>query len=269
MKMKIGIRPSKPKTNLDKLQTVIREVKNWPLLVVDKFLGSRKKLLYRFRNGLQVICRSRSTDINEAVVVLSGIEYPQELCKLPAHAVVLDIGSNIGTFGIYLNHLNRHTDFMLHAFEPFPDNAALTEENFKLNGLSHYCIHRQAISGSSGTAQFDISGQFDAMCLNDITMGKETMEVETITLSAFCRQKNIEHIRLLKMDIEGSEFDVFRADAEFICRHVDILFTEYHFSSKHRNVSALTDRLVDDFDVILENTHTGGGMIIARRKHIG
>ena len=94
------------------------------------------------------------------------------------------------------------------------------------------------------------------------------MEVETITLSAFCRQKNIEHIRLLKMDIEGSEFDVFRADAEFICRHVDILFTEYHFSSKHRNVSALTDRLVDDFDVILENTHTGGGMIIARRKHI-
>lgn len=266
--MDIGIRPNKPKTTSEKLRTVIREVKNWPLLFIDKFLGRRGKLLYRFRNGTQVICRSRSTDINEAVVVLSGIEYPQRLCKLPAHSVVLDIGANIGTFGIYLSYLNRCTDFMLHAFEPFPDNASLAEENFKLNGLNNYRLHRQAISSRNGIAKFDISGQFDAMRLNDAGTEKETMEVETITLSDFCKQENIGHIRLLKMDIEGSEFDVFAADAEFIRRHVDILFTEYHFSSNRHDVSVLTNQLSDDFDVILENTHSGGGMIIACRRHI-
>lgn len=257
-------RPAKPRTASAKFQTLYQQVKNWYCLPVDKLIGGGN-LVYRFRNGAQIECRRQSSDINEAVVVLSGIEYPAELCTLARDgAVVVDAGANIGSFGVFVHGLNRNRAYRLYAFEPFAANRGLAEGNFRRNGLTDYRLLPQALAGRNGTAYFDVSGAFDGHKLSDNTAG---MEVETLTLSRFCENEGIDWIDVLKMDVEGAEFGIIAADGAFIGARVGVLMMEYHLSEQRLNAESLFAALSPYFDVVTENTHAGGGMILAVNKN--
>lgn len=56
---------------------LLNQLSNWPMLFKDKLFGG-DNVLYNFRNGEVIECHTKSTDINEAMVMLSGIEYPEQ-----------------------------------------------------------------------------------------------------------------------------------------------------------------------------------------------
>lgn len=233
---------------------------------VDKIFAT-SNILYQFKNGIVVECRPKSTDVNESVVVLSGIEYPEQLCCFDKqHAVVVDIGANIGTFSLYVNHLNLQRNVKFYAIEASPENIALCEKNFQHNHINDYVLVQKAITGENGIVNFDISGNFDGFKVSNNT--NNGIQVESQKLSTFCQYYNIQTIDLLKMDIEGSEFDIFKSDGEFIKNNVSVLFMEYHFSEKHNSMDEILGVLSNKFNVVLENTYNGGGMLIAWNNSI-
>lgn len=256
---------NKPKNAISKGVVLIKNLKNWPVLLKDKIVGG-SNILYQFRNGEVIECRTKSTDINEAVVVLSGIEYSEQYCKLNNRnePVIVDIGANIGSFSIYAHRLNKHLNPTIYAFEPHPDNVNLTEANFKRNGLANYHIVQKAVAGIDGVASFDVSGAFDAFKLND--QSTETIEVTTIKLSTFCSRNSIDRIHLLKMDIEGGEYDVIEHDLNFINEKVEVMFIEYHNFDVNDGESLLIEALKANFDISIQNSHKDGGMLIATNK---
>ena len=256
---------NKPKNAFSKGLVLITNLKNWPVLLKDKIVGGNN-ILYQFRSGEVIECRTKSTDINEAVVVLSGIEYSERYCRLKTNnePIIVDIGANIGSFSIYAHTLNKHLNPTIYAFEPHPDNAHLTEANFKRNGLANYYILQKAVAGKDGIASFDISGAFDAFKLN--AQSSTTIEVTTVKLSTFCSSNNIDRIHLLKMDIEGGEYDVIEYDLNFIIEKVEVMFIEYHNFDIDNGQSLLTEALKANFDISIQNSHDGGGMLIATNK---
>lgn len=195
---------NKPSNVFSKTLILVRQLTNWPRVIKDKLIGG-DNILYRFLSGEIIECRTKSTDINEAIVVLSGIEYPQQVCRLNtgSQPIIFDIGANIGSFGIYAHRLNHSLNPIIYAFEPHPDNIKLTQANFNRNSLISYHLIQKAIAGKDGVASFDISGAFDSFKLN--AQADETIKVETVKLSTFCVDQNIHKIDLLKMDIEGGE----------------------------------------------------------------
>lgn len=256
---------NKPKNAISKGLVLIKSLKNWPVLLKDKTIGGNN-VLYYFRSGEVIECRTKSTDINEAVVVLSGIEYAEQYCQLNTEIqpIILDIGANIGSFSIYAHKLNKHLNPVIYAFEPHPDNAKLTGANFKRNGLLDYQIIQKAVAGTDGVASFDISGAFDSFKLNADSI--DTIEVKTTKLSTFCSSNNIDIIHLLKMDIEGGEYDVIEHDLNFINEKVEVMFIEYHNVDIDDGQSLLTEALKANFDINIQNPHYGGGMLIATNK---
>lgn len=257
-------RPIKPKTTIQKLKIVQKHIQNWYMLFADKIFAT-SNILYRFKNGILVECRPKSTDVNESVVVLSGIEYPEQLCRFnKQNAVVVDIGANIGTFSLYVNHLNPQKNVKIYAIEASPENIALCKKNFQHNHISDYVLVEKAITGQNGVVAFDMSGNFDGFKVSDNT--SNGIQVESQKISTFCQNYNIKTIDLLKIDIEGSEFDIFQVDAEFIKKNVSVLLMEYHLSEKHSSVDGIVNALSDEFNVVLENIHEGGGMLIAYKK---
>lgn len=252
----------KPKNAISKGIVLLKNLKNWPILFTDKILGG-DNILYRFRSGDVIECRTKSSDINEAVVVLSGIEYAEQYCRLNTEIqpIIVDIGANIGSFSVYAHRLNKHLNPNIYAFEPHPDNVKLTEANFKRNGLSNYHIVQKAVAGTDGVASFDISGAFDSFKLN--TKSTESIEVQTTKLSTFCHSHGIEVIHLLKMDIEGGEYDVIENDLDFINKNVEVMFIEYHNFDIDDGQSVLVEALKANFDISIQNPHDGGGMLIA------
>lgn len=97
---------------IKKILTVIKCVRNWYLIPFDKMFGGNN-IVYQFRNNVLVECRTKSTDINEAVVVLSGKEYPVDLCVLDQNnkRIIFDLGGNIGAFALLFSQLNKNLNY--------------------------------------------------------------------------------------------------------------------------------------------------------------
>lgn len=193
-------------------------------------------------------------------------KYSEQYCRLDTgiQPVIVDIGANIGSFSIYAHRLNKHLNPTIYAFEPHPDNAKLTEVNFRRNGLENYHIVKKAIAGIDGVASFDISGAYDSFKLN--ANSADTIGVETVKLSTFCMSNNIDNIHLLKMDIEGGEYDVIEHDLDFISEKVEVMFIEYHNFDVDDGQSVLIESLEANFDISIQNPHKDGGMLIATNK---
>lgn len=57
---------------------------------------------------------------------------------------------------------------------------------------------------------------------------KESEEVKIISLDEYCKMRNIKHITLLKMDIEGHELDILRGATEMFANNaIDIVTFEF------------------------------------------
>lgn len=257
----------KPQSWVHKLVVFLGTVSNWYLLIQDKWLGSKGNLVYKFRNHIELECRTQSSDINEAVVVLSGVEYPHKLCRLSANGnkkVVFDVGANIGSFSLYIQSLNQHDNFEIFAFEPYRENYELCQNNFDRNELTQVKIIEKAVAGVDGVSMFDIAGSFDACKLSDHS--EQAIEVKTIKLSTFCMDNQIYLIDILKVDIEGGEYAVVSQDIEFIGKYAKVILMEYHLSIEYPVSDILVKPLSEYFDISVQNKHAYGGMIIAVNK---
>ncbi len=246
-----------------KFYTLIRTIENWPLVILDK-LGLRPLCTYRTRSGHTFYCRSRSTDIHEVVVVWSGTEYPPEHLKLAEGSVVFDIGANVGSFAIYVSHLNPHISFSGYAFEPYHQNFALLNRNLSANGVSSFRALSVAISDRDTEVWLDVNRPVDAVAISEDKAGQRVMSHK---LSTFCRAHNIPVIDLLKLDVEGSEYPIFETDYDFLARSVRKIIMEYHVMPGKYNKTWLLDKVKGSFEVaILTERENCGTLVLTNKK---
>ncbi|KSW30065.1 FkbM family methyltransferase [Cellulomonas sp. B6] len=135
--------------------------------------------------------------------------------------VIVDCGANIGLATRWW--LSRWPDARIEAFEPDPDVFAILQAN--LAGVPDTVrLHQVALAAEAGTATFDRLGS-DAGRLDDRAQGPTATTVPTVTLSSVLA--DLEHVDLLKIDIEGAEVEVLH-EAEHLLGRVDRVFVEYH-----------------------------------------
>jgi len=249
---------------LDKALTLTRTISNWPLVALDK-TGAVGTCRYRTRGGARFVCRSRSTDINEVVVVMSGREYPVEYLRLAPDAVVFDIGANIGSFAVLVESLNRDTPLRGYAFEPFADNFDLLLTNLDLNGTEHFQCHQVAIAGHDGAVHIDTSVQPDAVRICDDGAG---VSVPAVRLSTFCRDNGIGRIDLLKIDAEGAEYPMLQADHEFFRTSVATALMEYHRVSDEHDLPWIVEKLQPDFEISYIHQSPSCGVLHLRNTNL-
>lgn len=250
-------------SSFQKLLAAINSLSNWPLIFVDK-AGLKQEITYHFKIGYKVICRSRSTDINEAVVIATGIEYPPEYLRLKKNDVVFDLGANIGSFIVYINKLNKNVPFTGFAFEPFTENFRLLKKNAAINNLKKFRLEQAAISNHSGEVYIDTDKDFDAI---NVTSSKTGQQVPSYKLSSYCKKNKIKRINLLKIDVEGSEYDIFSADKDFLTKNVDRIILEYHYLSPSRNKKTLVNLMEKDFNIQdVSIAGKSGVMYLARKR---
>lgn len=146
---------------------------------------------------------------------------------------IFDVGANKGQFLGYAKERMRQTDYSIHCFEP-------SLETFK-----------ELVSNSQGN---------DRIKLNNVGLGKENCEAvlhynergaegasltkrnldhygihfdhsETVrltTLDDYCLAHGIDHIHLLKLDIEGHELDALTGARNMITGHkIDVILFEF------------------------------------------
>lgn len=130
--------------------------------------------------------------------------------------VIIDAGANEGMFSIFMSKHFPQTKIV--AFEPVPETYFTLVENIKLNGCKNITPINLGLGDSSTTkATLVVANNFSGGSSGVITFdpnSQHQVEVGIIGLDRAMEMCGVDKVKLLKMDIEGMEYDVLY-DSEF------------------------------------------------------
>jgi FkbM family methyltransferase len=147
---------------------------------------------------------------------------------------VFDVGANIGFYSVLFARWVGPAGFVW-AYEPDPENAELLERNVRENGCRNVQVRRVALSKTSGVMPFSqdrvtgCTGHLgEGLTYAEMAIGtgkKNSICVQTATLDDEVRTTGAK-LDLLKLDIEGSEYDTLRGGAWTLREHRPLIVSE-------------------------------------------
>ena len=138
--------------------------------------------------------------------------------------VILDCGANIGY--TVLHYKRQYPHARITAFEPDPQFAPVLRRNLQRNGLGDVEVVEAAAWTNDGTARWLMEGTDGSRLLRGESDG-QVADVRTVDLCRFLD----EPIDLLKIDIEGAEFELVPHVAAKL-RNVKNVLIECHISEQ-------------------------------------
>lgn len=144
--------------------------------------------------------------------------------------IIFDCGANIGVATIFLKWIYPESE--IYSFEPDRKTFELLKKNIEQNKLENVHLFNCAVSDKDGFIDFfndeDKPGSL-LMSTKKARTSKDVLQVKSVSLSSFMKSHNIENIDLLKVDIEGSEKDVFEdLNKNKLIDAVSKIILEYH-----------------------------------------
>lgn len=139
--------------------------------------------------------------------------------QVKAARVIFDVGANLGIYSFAA--LAVDPNVTVHAFEPTPEIATQLRTAAQRNGLSQLHVHETAVSSSGGYKKLNRyrghTGTNGGMNFISGTVGvSDPDSVPTVDLDDFCKQNGIDHVDLMKVDVQGHEYDVLKGAEKLI-----------------------------------------------------
>ncbi len=169
--------------------------------------------------------------------------------------MVLDVGANVGDWTMCV--LELLPEASVHAFEIAPATSAILNRNIaavagrvQANSIG---LSDQAgtitlfYTPESDTASTTVARAVDIAAVNHGVRDVQELTVPVTTGDAYLREHAIDHVDLLKIDVEGAELSVLQGFGEAFAREmVDLVQFEYGL------VNLRTRTLLEDFYAFLE-----------------
>lgn len=165
----------------------------------------------------------------------SGPQLKVLASRLRPGGVFIDLGANQGEFTVFAARLVGERG-RVYAFDPSPVMQRRLRSNVSLNGFVQVCIEAVSVADKPGRLTlFSPTGIFGDGTTHDglptlYERGDEgatsTVEVPVTTLDEWQTQRNIEHVDVIKMDIEGAELPALKGGLRLIQRFRPVLFIE-------------------------------------------
>jgi FkbM family methyltransferase len=183
--------------------------------------------------------------------------------------IVLDIGANIGAYSIYAALAGA----TVYAYEPDNQNYELLVKNIRLNGLQDkITVYKEGIYGKAGTFTL-INGQGASFIEGNKIPTPEaqrvldsgvlpTQTITTITLAEATKRIG-KKIDVCKVDIEGSEYSLFKKATRQAMNSIRYITMEFH-SADDTTYGLLLAKLQHTHNIHAFGNPQVGGQITAR-----
>jgi FkbM family methyltransferase len=199
-------------------------------------------------------------------------EYHYKEISVQPDDVVVDLGGNIGLFTAYA--LSKGAS-KVYTVEPFPTYVNYLHENLE-QFKDKVEIIPMAISDTVGHTTLNINFQNNTI-LNDVYKelnwenNDESVTVEKIDLITLSERNDIDIINYLKVDIEGSEYLLFKGlTGKFLSKKVEKIVIEYHWNY-NGEIDSIIEKLKDNnFEVYEFETNSNNkiGKIYAYNRSL-
>lgn len=169
---------------------------------------------------------------NYSNLIVTGERYSiKKFIKGKVKPVVFDVGSNVGEFSLLVNQYNITAE--IHAFEP----NKIVYRRLLENVSCAPNINPVNIGLYSKTEEMKLYTHKDdkLMSQGSIQINKNNKDhishdIKLITIDEYCKTKNIPKIDYLKIDSEGSEYDILLG-AKKMLENGNIEIIQFEFSS--------------------------------------
>jgi FkbM family methyltransferase len=142
---------------------------------------------------------------------------------------VFDIGANVGFYTLLASVLTGPTGTVV-AFEPLPRNVELLQRHLRLNERNNITVMIAAVGNSMGTARFAPHPYSNAMGRID---DGGSVEVPLVSLDGLMESGSIALPSVVKIDVEGAEFDVLQGAAQLVARAQPAILLATHDTKIH------------------------------------
>ena len=135
----------------------------------------------------------------------------EEVIKNAENAIV-DVGAHAGFFSMYCRNLNKKAK--IYAVEPEPGNLKLLKQHLAENKITGVKVIPGAIALQTEERKLILSADSHNHHLAQTSFRDEygqekEIAVQALSFMDFCNQNKLKKISLLKMDIEGGEYELF------------------------------------------------------------
>lgn len=195
------------------------------LLLYLKLKNKKKRIIeFSYPNEFKepIYLRTGTTDFSTFMEVIFGKAYEFPLNFIPE--VIIDCGANIGLTSIYLK--NKFPDARVFAVEPEKENFKILTAN--LSGYDNTTLYNNGIWNKKTMLKIEDSGlgEWGFMVTETNEMGPNT--IPAISIKDIMHENNINIIDILKIDIEGSEKELFESGYEYWLPRTKIIIIELH-----------------------------------------
>ena len=213
----------------------INPVKKKLVYHYSKFAPKGKLLKIRIQPDIHYTFRSRTADRTVIKEVWARKIYERHDFSIQENDTVVDLGAHIGVFSVLA--AKRATHGTVYAFEPVKDNYEVLLSNIQLNGIKNVVAENKAISKEAGQSKLYLQSEKSTKKVGYITGGHslfpsnqrdKTIMVETDTLDAIVQKFGISSINYLKIDTEGSEFDILFSASKETLGKIEKIAMELH-----------------------------------------
>jgi FkbM family methyltransferase len=176
--------------------------------------------------------------------VLTAIDLKKSLLISEDKPVIFDVGAYIGQ--TVSDYLASFPGARIYAFEPTPVSFAQLKNRFNVN--EQVKCENLAISDTSGHIPFHFNefSPTNSLLSSDEDADKywghellktvETVTVQSMPLDEICHRENINHIDILKLDVQGAELNVLHGAKNLLdTKRISIIYLEVIYVPTYNN----------------------------------
>lgn len=174
--------------------------------------------------------------------------------------VFYDVGANVGFYTLLASKAVGKQG-QVYAFEPFPRNIPYIQQHVTLNKLQNVTVYEMAIADHDGLTHFQQGDN------NSHTTGKVsdngTLAVKVAALDSLVFKEGLRPPNIIKIDVEGGEYDVLRGAERLLTEKSPIIFLATHGSQIHQQCVELLTKI--NYKIETFPSADGGGELIATK----
>jgi FkbM family methyltransferase len=155
-----------------------------------------------------------------------GLKYFPFFSGYIENKAFLDIGAYCGDASLMFI---RYNPSVIYAYEPVSRNYSLLEATVKKNLVNDKVIPlKKGLGDEKGVFYINISGSSSSLNIN-VQTNADMEAVEVSTLDDECEGRQI---GLIKMDVEGFEYNVIKGGLKTICRDKPVMIISIYHTAK-------------------------------------
>jgi FkbM family methyltransferase len=169
--------------------------------------------------------RPATPDLQVLHEVVDCDEYHITQKTIGSKAIVIDIGAHLGSFSVLA--ASHASEGIVLSYEPDSTNFWLLTRNIARNGLTNVKTFKCAVAGTSGPKTLFRGISNWSHSLNNRGYSRKDI-IDCVTLPQILKENDVKTCHVLKIDCEGSEYEILMGLSPQMLGRIECVVGEWH-----------------------------------------